>query len=114
MKVGRKCIKRYFSFVLEKDSAWQGLQENEDSRESPIIYPNPLGESLNLQFTGRRMKINSGSICDISGRVVKIIPTMESADGKYLIDVSNLESGIYLLELLSNRGARFVNRFVKE
>ena len=72
------------------------------------IYPNPTTTVLNLSST--EMMDMSISITDITGRVIQ---TEKVLDSYYVIDVSNLCSGIYLLRLESNDGASKSIKFVK-
>jgi hypothetical protein len=72
------------------------------------IYPNPATTTLNL--TSAEMMNMIVSITDITGRVIQTEKVMDSF---YVIDVSNLSSGIYLLRLESNDGASKSIKFVK-
>ena len=72
------------------------------------IYPNPATTVLNLSSTEMMNMIVS--ITDITGRVIQTEKVMDSF---YVIDVSNLSSGIYLLRLESNDGASKSIKFVK-
>ena len=62
------------------------------------IYPNPADERINL-------RINDGisaRIFDFAGQIVKS-RAIESPET--LMDVSDLHTGVYLIEVITNRGS---------
>ena len=63
---------------------------NDNDLESVQIYPNPVNDILHIQHSHSNFKLK---LSDISGKVV-----MECKHGNQ-IDISNIEKGIYLLEL---------------
>jgi hypothetical protein len=79
-----------------------------DWNQEITIYPNPATTVLNLSSTEIMDMIIS--ITDITGRVIQTEKVMDSF---YVIDVSNLSSGIYLLRLESDDGASRSVKFVK-
>jgi len=66
------------------------------------IYPNPTNESINLNFVGEIEKVR---ILDLAGKEI-------FAGNTKNIDLSEIQSGVYFLELLSGN-SRAVKRFVK-
>ena len=72
--------------------------------ETLVIYPNPATSYLNIQT---RKAITSVKITDISGR--KIVKKLYSANE---IDVSDLSSGIYIIEIQTPDGV-FRKKFIK-
>lgn len=69
------------------------------------IYPNPANNLLNLEIPG----LTAYQLIDISGRVVMDQPT---AHGNQRIDLSELESGIYLIKILAG-DIVFTSKLVK-
>ncbi|MFN5444868.1 MAG: serine hydrolase [Crocinitomicaceae bacterium] len=63
---------------------------NDNDLESVQIYPNPVNDILHIQHSHSNFKLK---LSDISGKIIM--------EYKYVnqIDISNLEKGIYLLEL---------------
>ena len=72
------------------------------------IYPNPATTVLNLSST--EMMDMTVSITDITGRVIQ---TEKVLDSYYVVDVSGLTAGVYLLCLESRDGANKSIKFVK-
>ena len=72
------------------------------------IYPNPATTTLNLTSTAT--SDFELSILDITGKVIK---TERMLDQIFTFDVSDLESGMYMLRLVSTDGASKVVKFVK-
>lgn len=84
-------------------------QEELDDDNSVLIYPNPVDDILTIKSA---IDINgSVRITDISGRVV--IVTSLSGGQESHIDVSSLETGIYLLSYRNDVGIDMTYRFVK-
>ena len=72
------------------------------------IYPNPATTLLNLSST--EMMDMTVSITDITGRVIQ---TEKVLDSYYVIDVSCLTAGVYLLRMEASEGAAKTMKFVK-
>jgi hypothetical protein len=63
---------------------------NDNDLESVQIYPNPVNDILHIQHSQSNFKLK---LSDISGKVIIEYKNVNQ------IDISNLEKGIYLLEL---------------
>jgi hypothetical protein len=72
------------------------LQNNIASSNSVSIYPNPAND----MFYVAGSKWQSLKIIDITGKIIMIIPSFNS--GNQAINISNLEKGIYLIQLSNN------------
>ena len=70
------------------------------------IFPNPASRLIRID---RYMDITSVNIYSISGQVV-----YQSTQATERIDVSGLESGLYLLEIRTKDGQQAASRFIKE
>jgi len=68
------------------------------------LYPNPtnhfvvIESSTSTSSASERLKVESLAIYDISGKIIKSIAINESSED-FRLDVSSLESGIYLVKL---------------
>ena len=84
-----------------------GVSENNISKSDLNIFPNPVNNQLNIYLSGHT-KIESIMAYDVTGRKVlgAIINTKQ-------IDVSRLKSGIYILNVETDKGS-ILRRFVKE
>jgi hypothetical protein len=64
------------------------------------VYPNPVTDVLNVQWNNTNETANL-SIRDLSGRLVL---SERVANGNAVLDLSNLSSGNYILELQTEEG----------
>ncbi len=71
------------------------------------IYPNPSSDFIALSSE----HIDSVTIFDLTGKKVQQVLKYESNSH---IDISNLHKGVYLVELISERGNSAVKKMVKE
>lgn len=72
--------------------------------ESISIYPNPTSDILNI---GTKEKVQSASIFDMSGRKIEA-KVMDNA-----VDVTNLERGIYIINIQTEKGTTS-EKFIKK
>jgi PKD repeat protein len=79
------------------------------------LYPNPASETLNLETTLNTPTIAWIQITDLSGKMVAELPQQSYPAGKVTLDlnVSNLASGMYILNWQSDAGNAAM-RFVVE
>jgi hypothetical protein len=88
-----------------------GISE-EDQNNSLLVYPNPVSDILTIDFA--ETNINSGSIeiKDLSGRTVytQIIDGKGNNTSLLQVDVSNLTSGIYFLNVRGENGKTLVKK----
>ena len=84
---------------------------NESINENTIslnLYPNPAGDVL---FLATEMNVKEVSIYDIYGRTVR--QQVNKTTGQQVIDVADLENGIYFINIKTDNG-NIVERFVKK
>ena len=77
----------------------------EQSTESVQLYPNPVGNSLNLIFDANNLP-EKVEIIDVAGRVVM---SMNVVDGTTTVNVENLNAGVYFV-----RADNIVKKFIKK
>ena len=85
------------------------VQENE--LENIAIYPNPASSNLNIVLSSQ-VRINSISILDIQGRLIKEITAIDSAN-RAQVNISNLATGAYFISIKSDN-SKIVKRFIKK
>lgn len=78
--------------VVEDINDEVGVSNYEISKIS--VFPNPASYSVNVQSESQISKLE---IYDLNGRLVKIENSISS--GNHLIDINNLNSGVYILKL---------------
>lgn len=87
------------------------LSAEENAMESLAVYPNPAYHTITLR-NPKQLVLNNLNLYDLRGRLVKSIP-LNSGSLEETMDVSNLESGVYLLEIQSNNGT-LAKRIIKK
>lgn len=77
------------------------------------IFPNPANQFLNIAFENESLKMVELVISDVMGRYLHLEKVrFYSNDFSKTIDVSELESGVYFLEIKTEEG-QVVRKFVK-
>lgn len=79
-----------------------------------IAYPNPAKSELQLNLNGKSQKGANYSVVDLTGKVVKNGQLAElEKEGKAILNISDLNSGLYLLKVAGQNGVQTI-KFVKE
>jgi hypothetical protein len=70
--------------------------------QSVVVYPNPANEEINMQFNHKVEGAATVRVFDMNGRIVsqQNLPQVWNTNFKY--NTSNLESGLYIIELENN------------
>ncbi|MCB0651474.1 MAG: T9SS type A sorting domain-containing protein [Saprospiraceae bacterium] len=68
-----------------------------------VVYPNPAGQQLTIQYDGTSIRTEKIQIIDPSGKILK---TLEKSDFGNLIriDMANMPAGLLILTLQTNEG----------
>ncbi len=74
------------------------------------VYPNPVGDFLDI-LIGDGMSISSLQMYDLSGHKVLQIREVQSAT---TLDLSIIEPGIYILDMMSDEGDTYYSKIVKQ
>ena len=77
-----------------------------------ITYPTPVEDEVNLELWDRDKNINSITIMDIQGKVLKQENKQESTY-KLNMDVAELSAGIYLVKVRDQYGQIHTGMLVK-
>ena len=98
-------LNQKFSLIVTGDSVVE-LNNASFSENDFKVYPNPATNSLNVISTN--VEIESYEIYDVQGRIIN--SNLFSSSNQ--VDISQLQSGMYLIKLISQYG-QTVKRFVK-
>lgn len=79
-----------------------------DGLDDISVHPNPAKDQLNLSFYEG---ITNVTIVDVLGKTVAEFSTVNQSSG---LDISNLESGTYLLQIFNKDGLIDTPKFVKK
>lgn len=97
---------------IPSESAVDGAVNNVDL----VVYPNPvIGDELNLSLTASLSEEASITIMDVTGKVF-LLDRIELNEGENhsMLQVNDLPSGIYLLNIVTESNHRQSIRFVKK
>ena len=88
------------------------IQDNHSDIESNgmLIFQNPTNQSFTISFTETQESVKQLCIFDMQG---KIMLRQENLLGN-TINISNLPSGTYIVQVISKRGKEYVSKLVKE
>jgi hypothetical protein len=86
-----------------------GIQENLPENKL-LVYPNPSKNILNFRFAGNAQKMEI-LIIDLTG---KVVTKNKMATSPFSYDISELKSGMYILEIRIDDGSTWHEKFVKE
>lgn len=96
-----------------RDSLWQvSVHSQEQQTIGVSVYPNPANDVVAIDYVQPDHGALVFELTDVNGRIVyseKIVNA--NSTGTHLLDVSNLQSGVYLLRVNSETGSS-VNRIV--
>ena len=82
--------------------------------EDLMVYPNPTENELNIQFSSFDSSIMNATIFNLAGQVVSAEAFAVNAGNMFhTIDTSNLESGVYFVNL-SNNTSNITIRVIKK
>ncbi len=88
------------------------LSSNESTAKKNLditVFPNPADQSFNLTINEKNLNIETLIVMDSRGKKMREI----SYTGK-AIDISELSSGAYFVELITNTGQRATRKLIKE
>ena len=96
---------------ISKDGVLLNRQKVSSMKQTFVIFPNPTSQSINIALVANDQIIKEYQIFDLQGKLV----LQKQIDAKqYKINVQSLARGVYIIEGVTNTGARFQSRFVKE
>lgn len=82
---------------------------NNNNPQNINSWPNPVGNTLNIKMTNNTSSLSHIKITSLSGQTVI---SRKIANSNTAIDVSNLPSGVYILELIES-GVEYKSKFIK-
>jgi hypothetical protein len=77
------------------------------------IYPSPTQDIINVEFSGNIVPLKI-FIEDVSGRIIKAVSPSHDNKKQIKINTSELNTGIYFLNILLPDKQRVISKFVKE
>jgi len=104
--VGDLCLKKVEIYT---DTVSTGITSNQLDDKSLKVYPNPVSETITVEFPGRQITDGTVTIYGIAGKQVM----SQKMNGlKSEIAVNNLPSGLYFIKLVSTNKSG-IGKFVK-
>ena len=88
------------------------IQDNHSNVENNgmLIFPNPANQSFTISFTETQESVKQLCIFDMQG---KIMLRQENLSDN-TVNISNLPSGTYIVQVISKRGKEYTSKLVKE
>jgi hypothetical protein len=80
-----------------------------EDKEKIVVYPNPTVSELIIE--SKELKIEKVEFHDIEGKVI-LTNHLFISSSKQILDISNLNSGIYFVKILTTQG-EIVKKVVK-
>lgn len=83
--------------------------------EALVLYPNPARSNINVQLTSDTMGVAKISIYNASGVLVSGTNTNKTQAQLFKnINISNLQTGLYYLEVIADGKQRKISKFIKQ
>lgn len=78
------------------------------------LFPNPVTDVLNIQYSGTRLNEMQLEICDVAGRRISLQKFYDVEPGQQIsLNVNSLRKGIYLCKMLSDKQIIRIEKFSK-
>lgn len=89
------------------------VPENQNAGDAPTLYPNPADGQLMINYFSETSGNSVIRFTDLSGREVKLVNTASGQGfNGTTVDISDLASGYYLVQILSNGTASSVRQLL--
>jgi hypothetical protein len=98
---------RCWTVEVAEDCSTVVLDTQETGLERFAVYPNPASDKIHIH--GVTSEIETTLIYSVTGNLV-----YSEVSNSETIDISNLNSGIYFLEIITSEGNKQVQKFIKE
>ncbi len=102
--VARSLWSEDYEFITAKSA----LTEGEEINYYVSVFPNPASDVINFSMQGDRRRITKTEIYSTLGTLVYSSDTMPEQ-----LDVSNFESGTYIIHITSSKGTQVEKIFIK-
>jgi hypothetical protein len=106
---GSKSITNYTSYIFINQIL--GVSENSDANQMNL-YPNPVSDLLNITFSSQTANSSSLKIFNTSGQQVYTRSIVANTT-QVAINVSELPSGVYFVQIDAANGKPLVKKFIK-
>lgn len=110
-------IKRFFTIIIDPDSGKIGGKDeieilNKDFVNNIKVYPNPSTGPLKIFIDGNII-LNEINILDIQNCIIKTF-VVKTDQTELTINISELSTGTYIIQLISNCGDIFTKKIIKK
>jgi hypothetical protein len=85
---------------------FDGLSVGEDAEQKFVLFPNPVENELNLD------NLNDANIVEVYSVTGQLVKVANVGSGSLKIDVSDLQSGVYFVNVHSDKGTQS-SKFIK-
>ena len=95
---------RVYDVTYHLDLNTLGVEEEIDNSQAFMLYPNPVKDTFSFS-----REVKSGVLYNIHGA-----KTFEFKNKSQDIDISNLETGLYFLQVINKDGSKLILKLLKE
>ena len=95
--------------VVIRDANPVGIEESIANRSRLLLFPNPASESVWLELD----EDQSASMI-LRNKLGQVVMQQELINAQTLLDLSDLRTGLYMVEVLHENGERSVQRLIKK
>ena len=101
-------------FFVALGSGSVNVKDINNTGKVKLIYPQPAHNYLNIQIDEGQKPLQTW-VTDIAGRTIMHNKQLkEKSTNTYQLDIANIPSGIYVLQLMFEDGQRQVSKFIVE
>jgi predicted esterase len=100
--------------AMARDTVSISVINTQRFTESFTVYPNPARSDINVQLTSDTMGMSRITIYNSAGMIVQSVNAdKQQSTFKKNLNISNLQTGLYYLEIIVDGKARKITRFIK-
>ncbi|HOJ89868.1 MAG TPA: T9SS type A sorting domain-containing protein [Saprospiraceae bacterium] len=89
-----------------------GPRSNIDKENKVSFYPNPTSDFVNIMTENREQKIMTISLLNLDGKIL-YAKTLEALSDEYVLDVSEINTGIYMIQVELSDGISVNKKLIK-
>jgi hypothetical protein len=89
--------------AIDRVLSTTGISNQSNAENEIKIYPNPVNDIMHIDAIGFQGNINQVSVTDMAGKEL-IVERGNSSSGAVAISVNNLPSGLYMVQIQTDKG----------
>ncbi len=98
--------------LIAKQGSWVGIGETTSNNATLLVFPNPATSKISISLPDNTENIYSLTVYNMAGQQVKSNKGI-NRQGNYIVDVSGLQSGTYIVKVSTSLGERLAKFVVQ-